>query len=344
MEKLFGLTFYNWQSFAVFSDYKIYQRSGALKNLKSKLYDYKPLLDGVTYESNKLLHSTESVMYGDLKLLADYFEIPIDELFFIISKQKNFKKYVKPSKYNSVIAVSNQSEKYSFYNLLDAKSFYTKLAKIEPFNEKEIINFCKNFGIPFGQSKQPEVLTREKMFFPISNYLEFNLNLMMYREFFNNYIDYKTENYERIRNRKLAQINKKLELEIYDGEYKKYWKDDIERLNKSNEEYLLKIVLDDIEEDLNINEKSRNLFNPYITQKNNKFVAEKFFNNLLEFAYLQTFHGLISDKHYKVCKHCNHVFEADDLRMVFCPPHPLKIRSSCELAYNYRMNIKDDEN
>lgn len=341
MEKLYGFDFYNEQSFAVFSDYKIYQRSGVLKNLKSKLYDYKPLLDRVIYKGDRLLYSTESVMYEDLKLLADYLEISIDELFFIITEQKNFKKYVKPSKYNSVIAVSNQSEKYSFYNLHDTKSFHTKLAKIEPFNEQQIIEFCKNFGIPFGQTKQPEVLAKEKMFFPISNYLELNLNLMLYREFFNNCIDYKTKNYTRISERMLSQINKKFELEIYGEEYKRYWGDDLEKLHNNDEEFILKTVLDDIEEVLNSNKINKNLFGSFITQKNNEIIPGKYFNNLLEFAYVKTVHGLISGKNYKACKYCNHLFEADDLRMLFCPPHPLKIRSTCELAYNYRMNIKE---
>lgn len=230
---------------------------------------------------------------------------------------KNEEQYNKELLINGAISVVpseiNKKEITIINNAYDLEGMYTELAKIEPFNNKQLINFCEIFGIPDGfepaiggdQLSFKDGNIRKQFSFLLSLYTD----LTLYRFVFNAWIAVKENNKELIR--------------YMEDKYKKFMK------NQYHKD-LLSIITFFLDQNVYSNEVRFKL-------KNNQISRFRNYDNLLSIAYEQLIIAMIDDTPFKRCDNCGHPFELTHEGRRFCPPLPGRKRSRCENTYNQRL-------
>lgn len=217
------------------------------------------------------------------------------------------------------------SNKYSAKE--DAIGLFTELAKIDPFNEKEILKFALHFGLPAGLN----ALQQERFVFIGVSHFHLLKLFLEYKNIFNLYIAAKEENCQTINNiiqnvryfqRENDEIDKKFPEPIeYDFD------DDLDSLEESDTMIFLKEHLAKRLHKLLENRTERLFIYDGIFREVN------YFTDLFAIAYQQIKNSLLEDTSVRKCRNCGHYFEVNHGKQSFCPRLPLVKRSSCEIAY-----------
>lgn len=84
-------------------------------------------------------------------------------------------------------------------------------------------------------------------------------------------------------------------------------------------------------------------YRPTLRIENKKMVPGISTGNLFELAYFQMYIALIESIDFKKCDYCHSYFQIGHKRQRFCPPLPLRKRSSCEMAHHREMKKKQKE-
>ncbi|MGE8020120.1 hypothetical protein ACQKOM_14585 [Peribacillus frigoritolerans] len=207
-------------------------------------------------------------------------------------------------------------------NSLDMEALYTELAKLEPFNDKKLLEFSKIFGLPTGQFVAmgwDAVFENNYILKQFSFLLPLYLKLASYRYIFNGWLA-------------LKENNESIILE-FENRYKHYLEAELSRLEIPKErggfaEKLPEIIT------VFLNEKGpKRILEPI----NSKIIQKFNFSDLFDIAYYQLSQAMLNDSSFKRCELCGHPFEVIHEGRRFCPPLPGRKRSTCENTFNQRL-------
>lgn len=270
-----------------------------------------------------------------------------------------------PIDQSPIISLSNDSLKNALYLKLDnvksfsfpdeGKGLFTEMAKIGLLDQKSLIRFVNNFGLPSGI----DVLKREGLnelddldgikayntllFFGAAPVTLIGMELTEYKNIFNSFIAVKTKDAKLAKKinarkrfindaRKINELERDRE-ELIEPLRNKYQNTlrDIEYSNNIDEEEELKSCRKELAVILN----KKVAFNSKIIDTlDGHFIETKIYNNLFEIAYNQIKDSLINESEIKECDYCGHYFEPEHGKQRFCSPLPFRKRSSCENSYN----------
>ncbi|WP_066057296.1 hypothetical protein [Robertmurraya korlensis] len=200
------------------------------------------------------------------------------------------------------------------YNLQDAHSLYTELAKLDVFDIKSLMRFSKHFGMPSGIEDDrgfDVVLYGDNIFFPFSSISVLNKKIAIYKHDFEWFKMIQTKNVPKIRTL-LPKIYTSNNDESVLDQAKHHVVDLLSRLDAYNP-------------------------NTYFEYSNGTYNQGFWFDDLFSFAYFQLARALVNDVEVRECDNCGYIFEVTHQRQRFCPPVPNRKRSSCEMAYNNRL-------
>lgn len=213
------------------------------------------------------------------------------------------------------------------YMLDDTKGLFTELAKINPFDKKDILRFARYFGLPSGVNDLGE---NNLVFIAVSHIYLLKL-LLEYKNTFDLFIASKTNDssiVDRINDNLLS-----FQLEI-----------EIEKLSiYTSKEDALHFINDTLAENLNKLLKNNINRSFYYSTAFRGYKEDIYLTDLFSIAYQQMKNSLIEETPLKICKNCGHYFELNHAKQSFCPPLPLIKRSSCEIAYYKKKNKKKGE-
>lgn len=340
MSNFHQISFYNNQRISVFKNYKLFNNHETLLfNTKDSV-----LSDIPEFKRKKYFIQWIMPLEKDIKKLAEFEKLPYDEMYAILVNNGDL--IYKDYEYQSTIfGLEKLNGLYNLksYNLFDFQGLYTELAKIEPFNFKDINHFSKSFGLPTGEfgigGSTYNVLLQA------TNFMELNLKLMNFRLVFEAFQNFVTQDIESIRNRMIKENEARLKFLIYDDKSNNVFpdyeskiksaKNRIESLKKAKKDYLLKLESKNLSS-FTLNKHIESTSEEHLRYHDGFFILERNFFSLFEFAYFQIARALSSRATLKKCEFCNHVFEETNEKMRFCPALPSRKRSSCEMAYNNR--------
>lgn len=240
------------------------------------------------------------------------------------------------------------------YDLEEAESLYTELAKLTPFDNKGLLKFSKVFGLPFGVAEDvvdwAKFETNEPpVTIPVSLLTRFHEELIYYRYLFDMFKNVKLQNIEELKRRedqatkKVYELLKKMAEDVADktGTTLSGFPDmetgianlAKNKLGSSSDEKLLLMEKQTLASRLYGGKKKLQI---ELDFDHGKFVPKIYFFDLFEYAYFQIMTALVNDAELRECEYCGHVFEVTYEGRRFCPPLPFRKRSSCEMAYNNR--------
>ncbi|WP_077319073.1 hypothetical protein [Virgibacillus proomii] len=335
MSLLFEYDIYNDQSVVVFHNYKQYKNINKLNSIENKYYDYKSFIEQSKFNSHKYFSKSKSPLYSDLVRLAKYEKTSAKEIISYLQNLQKEEDIVKDIKNSVIVADDKSVDYYEVYNLGNAMGLYTELAKVEPFNIKSIINFSKTFGLPTGNISFPntfdKTLVNNSICIPSCNFVELNLQLMEYKVIFEVFESIMMNNTEKIKEREIQYIesttndsnNKHINIALRKSKLDYFKTIDDETLLKYETEYLSDLINNSI---------FSKLFNWSLVSTKKGHKLKSHYNNLFQFAYNQIIHAMLKKPNFKKCEYCEHLFEAPNDKMKFCPTLPFRARSSCEMA------------
>lgn len=365
------------QKVIVFGDYQIYNDMEAFKKYKLGDTSGRFLANLIKNDSDKdmtLPLITDLILDTDAEKLNEYNQAFLEELSGKVGigpdvKINSFEDIANEGKIDldefkdlTFIGINENSlSSVRTYNLQDAESLYTELAKLTPFDYKGLVKFSKVFGLPFGigedvidwtqlETKEPPVSI------PVALITQFYIELMNYRYLFNHFKNVKLQNFEELQIKenqaaedfyKLAKemaedIAKKTgvilpefpDLETGMGNLKKH------RIMSSDNENLLLRYKERLASFLG---SGKRILKIQLDFDDGRFVPKIHFYDLFEFAHFQMISALINEAELRECEHCGHVFEVTYEGRRFCPPLPFRKRSSCEMAYNNKRRKENVE-
>ncbi|WP_059173223.1 hypothetical protein [Bacillus sp. FJAT-27445] len=282
------------------------------------------------FHSDLLFRSSKA----SLKRWSDYKKIPLSELLIILKKNTELEidnRFQNDSSYEMklkslfnehlVLAVTPEAitNPAKTYKLKDANSLYTELAKLEVFDIKSIIGFSKHFGIPSGIMDDTGIdlyLESDCLFFPFSSISLLNKQIAIYKQDFEWFKNIQTSDVSGVKS-----LLGKTDLCL------------IEDLN--NDQTVINLAKNHLAMRL----RRTDAFNVSlrVAYQDGSFVPGVWFSNLFAYAYFQIARALSNEVKVRECENCGHIFEVTHERQRFCPPLPLRKRSSCEMAYNNRL-------
>ncbi|TFJ91519.1 hypothetical protein [Lentibacillus salicampi] len=271
------------------------------------------------------------------RAFSDYTKKNINEVKNLVSKRiyaNNREAFINLFDESKVISVDTKKIK-RFGNILDTdgdkkeyhlnesgEGIFTELAKIKPFNDEDLINFSKKFGLPTGKIVNRGNETIEFLSCPT---FHIHLNLVEFQFIFKIYVAICTNDTDLIKSIYL-NLNSQFKGE---SEYR------LDNLNKgamlAQLKYDITIYLNNV-----LANRHEKVFN-YNSLTDN-FVETEKIHDLFHYAYIQLRHSLIAKSQIKKCMYCGNYFELQHGKQRFCPPLPFRKRSSCEMAYNREKN------
>lgn len=337
MSEFFETQFYNDQLSVVYREYRLFKKREEIAKTKNFIKT-KHLHNYAGFDRDKYFPENVKPLSEDVKRMAAYEKKTYEDMqYFIRRNNPNKDEYT-----NVLLAISKDGQDSKEYNLTDAIGLFTELDKVIPFDQKSIIDFAKKFGLPYG------AYTDSTFKFPdnavnvqISNYMELNLKLMEYRYIFDVFQNVVTYNPDRAIERTIEEVEANIML-AEEGKYsdqdyvrKHTFEHEINDLKRKTKEQVLQnergqltrlILNKDVDDPMDLSLK----------ENGQEFMLKNDFKSLFQFAYFQMMQSLVNNTLFKRCENCNHIFEATNDKMRFCPALPLRKRSSCEMAYNNR--------
>lgn len=338
MDNFHQIRFLNDQQVSVFNDYKFFNKYEDFKiNQKDSFINNIYAYDYAYLKRDSYFINFFMPLESDIKKLAKFEKVDYEEMNTIIQNQGSL--IHKNHEYEStILAMGKNINEIKSYNLFDTSGLYTELAKIEPFNLKDIIRFSKTFGLPAGMFESIVTLPGLPITLQTVNFMELNLKLMEYRLIFEAFQNFVTKDIENIRDRLIKKEEAFLKYSIKtknSDSHKRSSKARIENYKNAKRDYLLEWEGSNLSS-LTINKHIESPSDEHLRYHDGHFILERNFFSLFEFAYFQIVQALNNRATLKTCEFCNHVFEETNEKMRFCPALPFRKRSSCEMAYNNR--------
>lgn len=323
------------QIVTVFKDYNLY-KDGLKENAWGRIYD---------------LITSQIVL--PVKIYQEWM-LEDDE-----SRMIKYIEGVETGKHNPIAVVAlnvNSIHDMKTYNLQDAISLYTELAKVEPFNFKDIVRFSKVYGLPYGINDNKGsggiIVYSDKLKVIGDNYIQLNSELVLYRYIFDLFQSVVTQDLDNLRKMQKEKFDERLKrVEEYKKNVEKngtnhlIW-DEIDKvISMDQKDYDDSLVLISGKRDLEAFLKQRGGVNIDLgmDEQQGVFHPTAYFSNLFKYSYFQIMQALVNNVELRKCEYCGHVFEVTYEGRRFCPPLPFRKRSSCEMAYNNRRRNHDNE-
>lgn len=243
---------------------------------------------------------------------------------------------------------------YSYDPLDDTPELYLEMNKIKIFDEKSLMKFIENYGIPFD--KQLNTTENEIIgpiiLFPKNETIKLLMGMdvfMFYEELLKlqnaikMWTHIKEENVEQIKKiverfRKRAQVFINKDTNELSPEERSF-------LNASKKSSELVMTWEEVKNS-NLKEIAVAFLNLELKQIksgetstrfiNDKIVPAISFNNLVEVAGYQLKQAIFKNEKLQECIHCGSLFEPRHAAQKFCSPLPGRKRSTCENTYNQR--------
>jgi len=297
------LTVQNVQSVAVFKEYKFYDNFNSFMQENDESF------------ANTTLLNDKSKYY------EDYTQFFSDNMYFKLwlKKYYNIEKVNKDSKIIGRISSNNDEKKWFLLN--EAAGLFTELAKVNPFSEKDLLNFIKNFGLPTGYN-EIEIGTEI-----VKNSPPIMIQFVNYSSLCNSILYYKSlfEIFKYIVTEDIDSILRRDKLLHSDFKKKNFYNsnDKLDILNSEKDYFYMQLNKQNI-----LNFK---FVRDFTDENESKVILHH--ENLIDFAFFQMFKALNNNSHFRICQNCNGIFEVTHEKMRFCPPLPFRKRSSCEMAY-----------
>lgn len=297
------LTVQNVQSVAVFKEYKFYDNFNSFMQENDESFAKTTLLNDKS------------------KYYEDYTKFFSDNMYFKLwlKKYYNIEKVNKDSKIIGRISSNNDDKKWFLLN--EAAGLFTELAKVNPFSEKDLLNFIKNFGLPTGYN-EIEIGTEI-----VKNSPPIMIQFVNYSSLCNSILYYKSlfEIFKYIVTEDIDSILRRDKLLHSDFKKKNFYNsnDKLDILNSEKDYFYMQLNKQNI-----LNFK---FVRDFTDENESKVILHH--ENLIDFAFFQMFKALNNNSRFRICQNCNEIFEVTHEKMRFCPPLPFRKRSSCEMAY-----------
>src|SRR5699024_678443 len=295
------LTVQNVQSVAVFKEYKFYDNFSSFMQENDESF------------ANTTLLNDKSKDY------EDYTQFFSDNMYFKLwlKKYYNIEKVNKDSKIIGRIS-SNKDEK-KWFLLNEAAGLFTELAKVNPFSEKDLLNFIKNFGLPTGYNNieigTEIVKNSPPIMIQFVNYSSLCNSILYYKSLFEIFKYIVTEDIDSILRRDKLLHSDFKKKNFYNSN------DKLDILNSEKDYFYMQLNKQNI-----LNFK---FVRDFTDENESKVILHH--ENLIDFAFFQMFKALNNNSHFRICQNCNEIFEVTHEKMRFCPPLPFRKRSSCEM-------------
>lgn len=331
MKNNINLNISNSQDVIAFNDYKIYEDDEAFEKDERNLVPKEFFIKNSPFDIHKYFFTPLPFLEEDLKNWLDYEGLTATELNArIFSPDRTAG--IEDKKYKPMITRFNENEDeddFKSYKLKDIDGLYTELAKIEPFNIVDILQFSNVFGLPTGllETVNQDYSGEYPITVQSVNYTELNSQLMKYRSVFNEFKDIITTNIEGIKQKNIDahdDFNKLI------PELSPILNNDQSSYSEERGEIVLESKKSDFIEVINVN----NFFRGRLDYQNNTFIMENYFRNLFDYGYFQMSQALLNESELKECKNCNHFFEVSADNTEFCPPLPFNEESQCKTEFN----------
>lgn len=330
--------------------------------------------------------TTKFFVFKDYELL--FFEDPNNPIKYIFPEDYHYDFYSQASNRDTkeinlagqaayVIANSQgvKNLERSYNPLEDTPEIFTEIAKVDPFDDKDLMKFINVYGIPLGA-----VLTNDPdtpIFHDEINIINLEMDIPLfaselakYKEAF--YLwNALEENNETILNNAKISFEKEAKHSLYEITFNEdtHIKDLAwEKLeDKESHPDFYTLLEDEIHKSLDskisfnhslwkswqktkdksLQEIAKIYFihllntndagtSSFEIQDNNIIPGIRF-SDLLEVAYFQLSTAVINNKKFKRCLNCDALFEVVHEGRKFCPPLPGRKRSTCENTYNQRL-------
>ncbi|GGF24278.1 hypothetical protein GCM10010954_23950 [Halobacillus andaensis] len=341
MRKNFLNDFKTKQEVVVFDGYHIYKDATKIKGLSlgnnngemiGRLLEKR----GIEKDFKELsLDLTFNSLRSDLELWANYLELPLEELEVkLFDRTLSYEELI--TKDPLIIGINEKSTSQTKnYKFETAKSLYTELAKLTPFDFKSLIKFSKVFGLPYGlqedileQHSSPDINVQ----IPFTDIYYLFYELTIYRYYFSLFEAIIFEDTNKIKSL----------LERHHNIIAQMSNTTIDNITTAfsiaieHDDSLIYSAKELLTEHFHNNHRALQILPDF---EDGKIIPKIFFKDLFEYAYFQMLNALMNNSELRKCEYCNHVFEVDFEGRRFCPPLPFRKRSSCEMAYN-RMKKK----
>jgi hypothetical protein len=214
-----------------------------------------------------------------------------------------------------IVAASKQEDnnKIKKYNPFKIKDLFIKIAKIDEFNYKSIINFYNNYGV-IHDSKSMRLSRihgqdyhefKDQYHYNLHKFNDLRICINLYYALSKNNIDY-----DLIKKTGLIISS----LNIRPGKINKYSFPEIKKMNKQNNTKIAKKIIMRII-NRNINEISFKLY----LDENENLMPEQSTKSLFAIGHFQLYQKILNDSQIKKCKFCGSPFISETYNQKYCP-------------------------